>query len=438
MPRTRLARAAVPAAAAGGLLVVGYGVRTQVTDVLHGPGGLATTAGTAAALAGTYLCLICLVLIARVPLLEQQVGQDVLVRWHRNVAPWTLTLIGAHVALVSLGYAQADQVNVLHELWTLVTGYPWMLPAAAGVVGMITLGVVSWRPIRERMSYETWWVTHLYFYLAIGLAFGHQITNGTVFLGHTVARWAWTGLYLVVAALLLGYRVVLPVMRSVRHDLRVSAVVRESPQLVHVYVSGRDLHAMRVRGGQYFGWRFMTRDWWWQAHPYSLSAAPDGRSLRITVKGLGDHSRDLGALRVGTRVLAEGPYGVFTADARERDSVVAVAGGVGIAPVRALLDELPQGVSVTLLFRVPDIGAAPLRAELEALVTARGWRLWYLEGHRNQHPIDSRELVRLAPEVAHSDVYVCGPDSFSQTVLEAARGLGVPEERLHHESFAMV
>jgi ferredoxin-NADP reductase len=303
---------------------------------------------------------------------------------------------------------------------------------------MITLGVVSWRPIRQRMSYETWWVTHLYFYLAIGLAFGHQITNGTVFPNNTVARWAWAGLYVTVAALLLGYRVVLPLLRSLRHDLRVAAVVRETPQLVHVYVSGRDLHALQVRGGQYFGWRFMTRNWWWQAHPYSLSAAPDGRSLRITVKALGDHSRELRTLRVGTRVLVEGPYGVFTADARARDSVVAVAGGVGIAPVRAMLDELPQGVNVTLLFRVPDIGAAPLRAELETLVTARGWRLWYLEGHRNQHPIDSRELQRLAPEVAHSDVYVCGPEGFAKNVLGSARALGVPEERLHYESFAMV
>ena len=316
MARTALARLAVPAATAVGLLVVGYGLAAQARDVLGGPGGIATTAGTVAALSGTYLCLLCLLLVARVPLFERSVGQDVLVGWHRTIAPWTLLLIGAHVVLVSLGYAQADGVDVLDELWTIVTGYPWLLPAAVGLVGMVTLGVVSWRPIRRRMTYETWWVTHLYFYLAVGLAFGHQVTNGTVFPGHRTARWLWTGLYLLVAAALVTYRLVVPVTRSVRHGLRVSAVVRESPELVSVYVTGRNLHALGARGGQFFGWRFMTRTWWWQAHPYSLSAAPDGRSLRITVKALGDQSRDLASLRVGTRVLAEGPYGVFTGQRR--------------------------------------------------------------------------------------------------------------------------
>jgi predicted ferric reductase len=438
MPTTPLARITVPVATLVGLLVVGYGFRVQHTAALPGPGGLAITAASLAALAGTYCALLCLLLVARVPLLERSVGQDVLVRWHRTLAPWALLLIAAHVALVSLGYAQGDGTNVFHEIWTLVTTYSWMLPAAAGAVGMVTLGVVSWRPIRRRMNYETWWVTHLYFYLAVGLAFEHQVVNGTVFPSHPLARWLWTGLYVAVATALVTCRVLLPVTRSLRHRLRVSAIVRETPEIVSIYVTGRDLHALPARGGQFFGWRFLTRHSWWQAHPYSLSAAPDGRSLRITVKGIGDHSRDLGSLRVGTRVLAEGPYGVFTADARQGDRVVAIAGGVGIVPVRAMLDDLHSGVSVTLLYRVPEVGEAPLRAELEALVLSRGWRLWYLEGGRAQHPLDAAELTRLAPDLATSDVYVCGPEAFSARVLDVARSLGVSEGRLHHESFAMV
>ena len=55
-----------------------------------------------------------------------------------------------------------------------------------------------------------------------------------------------------------------------------------------------------------------TRGRWWTAHPFSLSAAPDGRSLRITVKALGDHTARMGEIPIGTRVVAEGPFGVFT------------------------------------------------------------------------------------------------------------------------------
>ena len=185
MARTALARSAVPAATAVGLLVVGYGLAAAGPDVLGGPGGIATTAGTLAALSGTYLCLLCLLLVARVPLLERSVGQDVLVGWHRTIAPWTLLLIGAHVVLVTPRLRPGRRGR--RPCRALDDRHGVSVDAARRrrtSLRMVTLGVVSWRPIRRRMTYETWWVTHLYFYLAVGLAFGHQVTNGTVFPGH--------------------------------------------------------------------------------------------------------------------------------------------------------------------------------------------------------------------------------------------------------------
>ena len=68
-----------------------------------------------------------------------------------------------------------------------------------------------------------------------------------------------------------------------------------------------------VLGGQFFRWRFLTRGCWWQSHPFSLSAAGNGRWLRITVKIVGQHTADLRDLEPGTRVWAEGPCGRFTA-----------------------------------------------------------------------------------------------------------------------------
>ena len=65
---------------------------------------------------------------------------------------------------------------------------------------------------------------------------------------------------------------------------------------------------------------------WWASHPFSLSAAPDGRSLRITAKALGDFSARMADIRPGTRVVAEGPFGVFTEAARRREKVAADRG----------------------------------------------------------------------------------------------------------------
>ena len=56
---------------------------------------------------------------------------------------------------------------------------------------------------------------------------------------------------------------------------------------------------MQAEAGQFFNFRFMSGTGWMRAHPYSLSAAPDGRSLRITVKVVGDGSAALRLLRPG-------------------------------------------------------------------------------------------------------------------------------------------
>ncbi|MGI8692503.1 MAG: hypothetical protein ACR2JK_06325 [Geodermatophilaceae bacterium] len=45
-------------------------------------------------------------------------------------------------------------------------------------------------------------------------------------------------------------------------------------------------------------------------------------------------------------------------------------------------------------------------------------------------------LRKLVPDLAAHDVYVCGPDGMVAAALSALREAGVPERRIHLESFA--
>ena len=416
-------------------LVVGIQLATR--SPLSGPGALPIELGRWCALLGTYAAMLVVLLVARIPALERSVGLDRMVAYHRRLGPAVIVLIAAHVLLVTTGYAMSESVSFLAESRTFLSTYAWLLPAFLGFGLMVMAGVTSWRVARRRMRYETWWVTHLYLYLAIALAYMHQITVGQQFVTHQWARWIWIGLYVVTFGALLVFRVGLPVYRSLHHDLRVHAVVRESPDTVSIWISGRGLDALRVRGGQFFGWRFLTPQMWWESHPYSLSAGPDPRYLRITVKDLGDHSRSLARLRPGTRVVAEGPYGVFTADARHGERVVLLAGGVGVTPIRAVLDDLPASVRTDVLYRAPKTQALILHKELEAIAAKReNLRVRYLVGRRRDYPIDARTLIYLVPDIQAADIYVCGPESFIHAVREAAHVLGVPAHKVHHEAFS--
>ncbi len=400
------------------------------------PGSLANALGIVTAMAGTYAALLSLLLMARLPWLEHEVGQDRLTAWHRTLGPWTLVLIVAHVVLTTLGYAQGLSVGWWSELVSLTFGTAWMVPAMVATLLMIGLGVMSWRRIRSRMKYETWHIAHLYFYLAVALAFGHQIGSGSVFVGHPVATAWWIAMYAAVGASILVFRFGAPVLQSVRHDPRVERVVPIDDDTVHVYVSGRNLDRLGAQGGQWFSWRFGTRRWWWQGHPYSLSAAPTATGMRITVKNLGDQSGALTSLQPGTRVFVEGPYGAFRVDRRKTDRLVLIGAGVGITPIRALLDEVPDHVGTDVVYRART-APAPIADELERIARASNGRIrvHVLVGSREQLPMDARSLAALVPRIRRSDVYACGPVGFLDEVRTSSQALGIPADRIHDELF---
>lgn len=425
--------------AAGGIgagLAVGLALRGVPVASWSDAAGAAVGIGAVAAMLGTYASLLCLVLASRTPVIERLVGHDTMITWHRRIAPWAVGLIGLHVLATTYGYAGADIADLVPTLAQQVVGVDWILAALVAFGLMVGLSVASYRTFRRRVRYETWWVGHLYFYIAVAIAFAHQIFTGTV----VAAGWpraVWTLLYLGTFALIGVDRIWRPLVRSARHRLRVSLVVRESPDTVSVYLTGRRLERFGGVGGQYCNWRFLTRDMWWQAHPYSFSAAPDGRMVRITVKDLGDHSGALAGLQPGTPVAFEGPYGVFTAERAHGDRYVLIGAGVGVAPLRALLDDIDPQAPTLLVYRAHDADHMPLAAEFEALAARRpGLRVVLAPGSRREQPITPERLRRWDRAIASADVFVCGPDGFTAGVLEAVRLAGVPAERVHHEGFS--
>lgn len=434
-PSRRAGNLAALAAGLGAGLTVAISLPVILQN-LGMPGGITGGLGILTAMVGTYLAILGCLLMARLPFIENEVGQDRLIAWHRKLGPYALVLITLHVVLTTVSYAQGIGVSVVAEFISLCFGSPWMLPALAGTILMIGLGVISWRRIRAKMKYETWLTMHQYFYLAIALAFGHQIEMGSVFIDHPVAKYFWIALYVGAAAAIVIFRILMPIVRSIRHSAKVLAVVPAEHDTVHVYIGGRKFNRLNAEGGQWFSWRFGTRNWWWQGHPYSLSAKPTDRGMRITVKDLGDQSGTLTKLKPGTRVMFEGPYGAFRADRRHTNRVVMLGAGVGITPIRALLEELPEHVEAIVVYRVHE-EPAPIADELKAMAAASHGRItvFVVSGTRQQFPMNARQLKTVAPDIAASDVYLCGPTGFIESVKHSARELGVPAERIHDELF---
>ena len=435
-PRPWFVDAGVGLVGLGFGVTLALGIMAETWRSLAAPGGWLIAGGRLAGLTGTYLMLVMVLLIARIPWVERVVGQERLVRWHRQIGPWPVSLIALHVVLITLGYAQLAKVGALRQLWVFLTSYPDLLAAMVAFGLLVMAALTSIRIARRRLKYETWWVVHLYTYLALSLAFAHQIVTGGSFIGHPLARVFWVVIWAMTAGVVIVFRLLYPVVRSLRHQLRVVSVREEAPGVFSVVCSGRHLDRLAISGGQFFKWRFLTNELWWHAHPYSLSALPRPPYLRVTIKGLGDQSRAAANLKPGTRVAIEGPYGAFTKHARSSDHVVLIGAGVGITPLRALLEDLPKRVDVSVVIRATTPADIVHRDEVATLVKQRGGRLHEIVGTRHKVRFDAEALRRLVPGIAGCDVYVCGPSGFSEGVVISAMRLGVSRERIHEEAFA--
>lgn len=415
---------------------------------LSAVGGPATSAGRLTGLVASDLLLLQVLLMARIPWVERSYGQDRLARRHRLVGFVSFWLMLAHLGLITMGYAQSSGENVVGQVWELVIAYPGMVLATAGAVLLVLVVVTSIRAARNRQRYETWHLIHLYAYLGVGLALPHQLWTGADFTTSRAAQLYWWGLWAAALGAVLVFRVGLPVYRSAYHRLRVHTVVPEAPGVVSVYLRGRHLDRLPARAGQFFCWRFLDGPGWSRGHPYTLSSAPSGDLLRITVKDLGDGSSRMPAVRPGTRVLVEGPYGALTADhGLDRRKVVLMAAGVGITTMRALLDDLIGiGADVTLLYRIRRHEDAVFRTELDDAARRHGFRVVYLQGARARpgswlperfaQVSDSAGLLWLVPDVARSEVYLCGPPLWMSAVRSTLRAAGVPTDHVHAEEFA--
>lgn len=400
--------------------------------------------GVIAGLIGSQLCLIMLLLAARVPMIERVFGQDRSIALHSKLGKPVFYLLVAHGLFLMVGAAMQARMNVIAIFLDYLSSTDYLL-ATIGLVLFAVVAVSSFVAVKRKLNFEVWHAIHFLSYLAVLAALPHQFVSGGVF-ATGIARWYWMALYAITALSLVIWRFVLPVLRSLRHQLRVSRVEVLGPDVFSIYVTGRNLEQLGARGGQYLHWRFVAPKIWWQSHPYSLSAAPHENELRITVRGVGRGSAELINLAPGTFVTIAGPYGRFTPESRTKPRIALLGAGMGIAPIRAIMDELePMPGRLTVLLRSPSPDQTWLLDEVNEQAQRLGGRVIVLPGRRGgSNEWRSAEAIsqgftlgHLVPAISETDFYICGPDGWTEAVGRDIRAFGGKNSQIHAERFSL-
>ena len=431
---------AVTSASAAVALYLAYGGAGDLTTV----GGVVTSLGIVAGLIGTDLILIMLVLAARIPVLDRVFGHDRAMATHRSLGKPAVYLILAHAVLLIFGYGISSGANPVAEtvsLWNT----PDMPLAFIGTGLLLAVVVTSLVAVRRKFKYEFWYVIHLLSYAAVLTALPHQLSVGGMLAVGTLQRVYWIALYVLALGSIVAFRIIEPLVKSAQHGIRVTSVESLGSGVASIHMSGRNLRALGSSGGQYFIWRFWTGRTWWHSHPISLSAAPSDTAARITVRALGNGTTRLGRIPRGTRVSIEGPYGLFTDAGRTSPKLAIIAAGIGITPVRALLEDsrVVPG-ETTIVLRGSHEGENFLWDEMEQLARDRGAHFYTSIGARARRAhswLSARDVDRnvslksIFPDLHNSDLYICGPQAWTDSVVADAKASGLSTHQIHTERF---
>jgi ferredoxin-NADP reductase len=135
-------------------------------------------------------------------------------------------------------------------------------------------------------------------------------------------------------------------------------------------------------------------------------------------------------------VIVEGPFGAFTTASRRRPRVALIAGGVGITPIRALLEDMPAAPGdIAVLYRASVPTDLLLQEELDALAARRGAEVHLMVGPEAE--LSAAAVRALIPDIAERDVYVCGPPAMTQETRRMLLRAGVPGRHIATEGFAL-
>ena len=391
---------------------------------------LAQLTGVAASFAG----LAGLALAARPIAVEHRYGLDRVFIWHRILGETMAVLVGVHV--VTSIFAWGLDLGFGPAIIDLTGRDSYMALALVGALLIGAVTISSLRSIRRQMSYETWYFVHLLAYAGFAISFSHEIVWGELFANDSSARWLWIGLHVGFGLMLIRGRWGRLAAAAIR-PLHVAETRQLNDDTTELRLAGGGLHNRHGDAGQFVIVRPLVKGLWWQAHPFSLSSAPTIDGLRISVKTKGDATAAIGQLPEGTRVVVEGPFGACTPHRIDDRKVLFIVGGIGVAPVKAMLERLDPRHQPIVLFRANRHDDLVYADELGAMARELGGELITLVGPTAtlavKDPLSGTALRKAIPDLTERVAVLCGPERLLWAGRAGLREAGVAAEDIHFE-----
>ncbi|MFA7314696.1 MAG: ferredoxin reductase family protein [Candidatus Magasanikbacteria bacterium] len=391
-------------------------------------------------LLSVFFVLLQLILIGRVKWIERVYGLDKLSHAHHLTAFLTLFFVISHGLFVTFGYAIGSQISFFTQTMYFIK-YWELLPAIISIFIFIFVFVSSLIIVIKKMKYETWYFIHFFSYLAILLAFSHQMELGGDFVGNIYFQTYWWLLYFFTFTNLFFYRFFLPTYSFYKHQFFVEKVEKDDGGAISIYISGKNLDKFKYTAGQFAIWRFLDKKRFLQAHPFSFSSSPQDKYLRITIKNLGDFTSDISNIKPKTRVIIDGPHGIFTAKRTTNKKLAFIAGGIGITPIKSILASLDENYQ-SIMFYCHQTSQDTIFKQEQKQFPEKQIKIIHIlskeQNNINEYGyIDMDKIKKFVPDYLERDFYICGPRPMVKLAIKILDELNVPKNKIYFEKFSL-
>jgi predicted ferric reductase len=397
------------------------------------------------AMVGFAMLLLEFMLSGRYRGVSGRVGIDVTMRVHQLAAWGVLLFLLFHPFLYAVPRLTPDPMRAVASLERMFTS-EWY---RSGVIAwVILLLMVPLAALRDRLPfrYETWRASHgLGAALVAGLGLHHTLAVGS----HSADRWLATfwAILAGLALLTLVHAYLLKPLTQRRQRFRVVSNRQVADRSFELVIRPDDAHSFHFRAGQFVWLNLGHSPFSLTEHPFSISSAPAGLpDVAFTIKQSGDFTNRIGDVPLGTRALVDGPHGSFVLPDVAVEGLAFIAGGVGFAPVMAILRQLRaerwQGpicviygnrVESQILYRDELETMAremPLDLKLVLSEPPPGWT--GLTGELTEHVLDTCLDPSCRQRWTH---FVCGPPTMMNAVEHSLLRFGVPAGKIIAERF---